>query len=224
MVRIGALAQNEGADVASTASMTLGAGHLFNITGTTTITSITIKPVGTVVTLTFASNNAIIRDTGNLLLNGDYYAENSGPNTLTLLSNGTSWNEIARFPSKVRSVTNSGTRDMTVAAGSQAITGLGFKPSTIMMVACEIADPSASVGFGSSTVIAAGTAGCLIDDSNAGVADDWTMSSGKIIGVTQPGGSYNAVINSFDDTGFTFGWQRNGTPSGDIFYRYVAIQ
>ena len=132
MVRIGNVKVNVGADVASTASMTLGAGNFFNITGTTTITSITAKPSGTVVTIEFASFGCQVTDGGNIHLDGDFRCLNSGGrNNLTLISDGTDWIEIARYPGSGISYGEFFTRDMTIATGTQVFSGVGFRPNSI---------------------------------------------------------------------------------------------
>lgn len=89
-------AQNQGANVASTGTMTLGNdGNSFQITGTTSITSITIKPKGTVVRLIF-QGALTLTNGSNLILNGNFVtAANS---TIELLSDGTNWYEVARTP------------------------------------------------------------------------------------------------------------------------------
>lgn len=86
----------KGADVASTASMTLGNdGNFFDITGTTTITSITAKPAGTVVWLQF-DGALTVTDGSNLKLNGNF--STAAESVLQLVSDGSSWYEVSRQP------------------------------------------------------------------------------------------------------------------------------
>lgn len=90
----GILYTAKGADVASAASMTLGTdGNMFDITGTTGITSITIKTAGTIVFLQFDSS-LTVTDGSNLLLNGNFSA--TANDMLTLISDGTNWHEVCR--------------------------------------------------------------------------------------------------------------------------------
>lgn len=89
------LTQFQGVDVASATSTTLGVGNMFLITGTTPITSITIKPAGTKVSLVCNSCNLV--DGSNLNLNGDFTGDGSGGfDTLNLFSDGSVWNELGR--------------------------------------------------------------------------------------------------------------------------------
>src|SRR3990167_1244436 len=86
----------KGADVASATATTLGNdGCFFDITGTTTITSVTAKPAGMIVTLQF-DGVLTFTDGSNLKLNGDFTT--AAESTITLVSDGTNWFELARSP------------------------------------------------------------------------------------------------------------------------------
>lgn len=84
----------KGADVASAGTMTLGDdGNFFDITGTTTITSITAKTAGTVVFLQF-DGVLTLTDGSNLKLNGNLVT--AAETVIALISDGTNWFEVAR--------------------------------------------------------------------------------------------------------------------------------
>lgn len=84
----------KGADVASATTTTLGDdGNFFDITGTTTITSVTAKTAGTVVILQF-DGILTFTDGSNLKLNGNMTT--AAESTITLVSDGTNWYEVAR--------------------------------------------------------------------------------------------------------------------------------
>lgn len=89
------LKQAKGADVASVAgAITLGEdGNYFDITGTNAITSITAKAAGTVVTLQFDSTASLV-DGSNLTISGNF--QGAAEAQIVLVSDGTSWFEIAR--------------------------------------------------------------------------------------------------------------------------------
>ena len=83
-----------GVNVASSSTVTLGDdGNTFKITGTTTITNITIKTAGTVVILYFETT-ITMTDGGNLVLQGNYSAVAN--DAIVLVSDGTNWIEVAR--------------------------------------------------------------------------------------------------------------------------------
>lgn len=85
---------DKGADVASGTSIALGDdGNTFDITGTTTIQTITIKQAGTVVYLHFDSALTLTDNTGNLELNGaDIVVE--AEDDIILVSDGTNWRYV----------------------------------------------------------------------------------------------------------------------------------
>lgn len=83
----------KGADVASASSMTLGVGKFFFITGTTGITSITIKTAGSEVFLKF-NGIVTLTDGSNLKLAGNFTTV--AGSLLHLISDGTNWWEVSR--------------------------------------------------------------------------------------------------------------------------------
>jgi hypothetical protein len=81
-------------DIASAATITIpSAATTFNVTGTTTITSVTASNPGRVVTLKFAGI-LTFTDGSNLKLNGNFVT--SADDTITLTCDGTNWYEMAR--------------------------------------------------------------------------------------------------------------------------------
>jgi hypothetical protein len=84
----------ESKDVASAATVTLPYhSDYFNITGTTTVTSVTASWIGRRVTLKFAGI-LTFTDGSNLKLNGNFVT--SADDTITLVCDGTNWFEAAR--------------------------------------------------------------------------------------------------------------------------------
>jgi len=80
--------------VASAATITVGRySQIVNVTGTTGITSITAGDPGQRVTLKFAGA-LTVTDGGNLALNGNFTTAAGA--TLTLVCDGTNWNETSR--------------------------------------------------------------------------------------------------------------------------------
>jgi hypothetical protein len=95
----GTITSGKGANVASASTTTLGAGNFFDITGTTTISNITIKPAGTVVYLKFDGNinlqTGTIGNSGALRLTGGATLAATQYDVLTLISDGTNWWQVA---------------------------------------------------------------------------------------------------------------------------------
>jgi hypothetical protein len=95
----GTITSGKGADVASAGSMTLGTGNFFDITGTTTISNIAIKPAGTVVYLKFAASLSLqtgsVGTSGALRLTGGATLGVTQYDVLMLISDGTNWWQVA---------------------------------------------------------------------------------------------------------------------------------
>jgi hypothetical protein len=90
--------QQDYASVASSATLTLPAGGVISVTGSTTITGISTGSsiAGRQVTLVWASGATFdVTDGGNLRLNGSITTWDSD-DTLTLVCDGTNWYEVAR--------------------------------------------------------------------------------------------------------------------------------
>jgi hypothetical protein len=79
--------------VASAATITLPAGNIFSISGTTNITSVSASWAGRIVTLAF-QGALTLTDGGNLLLAGNYVTTTN--DTITLICDGTNWFEMCR--------------------------------------------------------------------------------------------------------------------------------
>ncbi len=110
------------------------------------------------------------------------------------------------------------TRDMSVAAGTQAVTGLGFKPSSVIMLACV----SGAVGMLSFGLQQSTNANCIFDYYNV-AANTWSISAGNAAFMFHSSGNaYYGKISSFDTDGFTFTWSKTGSPTGTITVYFLA--
>jgi hypothetical protein len=84
-----------GDGIASATTITLPeGGEFFDITGTTTITTITASRRGRIVTLKFSGILTMDNAAANLVLAGDFVTTSS--DTLTLVCDGTNWIELSR--------------------------------------------------------------------------------------------------------------------------------
>jgi hypothetical protein len=117
----------KGVDVASAnGNITLGdGGNTFNITGTNSITGITIKTSGTIVFLVFTSTAKLVKG-GNLKLHSTF--NGATDETISLVSDGTNWQELGRSTNpKVQTGTYVGD-----GSGTKTIT-LDFTPSLVFI-------------------------------------------------------------------------------------------
>ena len=89
---------DKGANIASAATLVLGTdGNSFTVTGTTTITALSAKPIGTVIILQFAAAVTLEYDATALDLSGDVDMVTEADDTLGLYCyDGTNWREIFR--------------------------------------------------------------------------------------------------------------------------------
>jgi len=94
----GRVSLSAGANIASSATLTLGSdGNLFHITGTTAITAITSSgwSAGSEVTLIFDSTASITAG-ANMLLSGGVNFSGTANDVIKLVFDGTSWFEVSR--------------------------------------------------------------------------------------------------------------------------------
>jgi hypothetical protein len=101
-IATGRIQGSKGADVASANAMTLGIdGNYFDITGTTTINTIsgTGWSAGSIITMQFDSTPTVTHaagGSGQMFLTGAGNFSATAGDTLTLICEGTAWREIAR--------------------------------------------------------------------------------------------------------------------------------
>jgi hypothetical protein len=117
------------------------------------------------------------------------------------------------------------TRDMSLASGTQAITGVGFTPIAILFWAKESSVVGvASWGF---THGSTNPENMTMRDSELTVASAYVGNAGGCIHVQKnvPNtDNYRAFLTTFDSDGFTLTWTRTGTPTGTLTVNYLAIR
>lgn len=130
---------------------------------------------------------------------------------------GTNW--VAKGGTELKKV-GQFTRDMTLATGTQAITGLGFKPSAVVFfVNQDGATGKMSMGFDDGT-----TVNCTLDAHNF-VTDAWShLTSVSISANTNASTGYNGKVNSFDSDGFTISWTKVNSPTGTLNIQFMAFR
>ncbi len=120
--------------------------------------------------------------------------------------------------SPINGFTLVGTRDMTLAAGTQAFI-IGFKPQFVICLAAEAVNSDGfSVGFAD-----------LIQNLNRGIGQDETGNTAgedEAIANRQstPAGSYLGKITSAQDNGFTITWTKSGAPLGTLSMRFACFK
>lgn len=108
------------------------------------------------------------------------------------------------------------TRDMTLASGTQTITGIGFTPSVIIFFSIAQNTEGASWGIDDLTehecVYQKWNGSC---DTYHGHCIELRHSSGNI---------QHAIISSMDSDGFTLTWTKTASPTGNGFIKFLALK
>lgn len=108
-------------------------------------------------------------------------------------------------------------RDTSLATGTQAVTGVGFKPRAIIFLAVQGSTKEMSVGFSDGS-----SHGALYQTSTAGTFS--AASSAIVDDQTSGSDSYLGTVASFDADGFTISWTRTGAPTGTLTIYYLALR
>ena len=125
--------------------------------------------------------------------------------------NGTNWE--AKGGGELRFVT-SVTKNLTDASTTQVITGVGFRPSSVIINVANVSGgQTGSWGYASGT--AAQRHKCIFNDD----ADVTLLrsASGIIVNAySAVSANQTAVVQSFDSDGFTLDWTKIASPTGTI--------
>jgi hypothetical protein len=222
MVKIGNAQVNKGADITAASNITIPDGNYFIVNGTTAITSITAGVVGKIATLEFANDQAKVRDGSNIRLaaNQDFFATGTGgSSTLTLISDGTNWNELARSPQSVKTRTGFFQRTAASGTGSQSITGIGYLPKALMLLSAR------NTIEVSTTVVSAEAIGGAANVGGSYVftaGQNFSITNGQAVFLADGTNQHSAGFTSFDDDGFTINWN-TATGGGTSTVRWIAF-
>lgn len=208
--------------VASATTCDIGAvnGSHIEITGVTAITSFGIQAHKRRY-VRFSGALLLTHNATSLILPGGVNIVTAPGDTAVFVSDGSGnwrcWNYTEKGAAFKA---GSFTRDMTTASGSQAITGVGFKPRAVIFFAVENGAPSMSVGMVDLSLNqnAVADANTVSTDTYANVA------SAAIYAQDAAAASYSGAISSLDADGFTVSWTRTSTPSGTLTVNYLAIR
>ena len=110
-------------------------------------------------------------------------------------------------------------RDQATASGTQAITGVGFKPSHVIFLAVQQTSFECSIGFDN------GTIAYSILNYGAAVAGQWAEGGGSSIYLYEGAGTYYiGNISALESDGFTITWARTGAPTGTGIIYFMAFR
>ncbi len=121
---------------------------------------------------------------------------------------------------EVRFKVGSFTRDTATATGTQAVTGVGFKPSSVIFSA-NIGTTAAASWSGFDD----GTIHTTMADYSFGSADTYNVYTDRSIElIIAAGKEYSGLISSMDSDGFTITWTKTSTPTGTATIIYMAFR
>jgi hypothetical protein len=111
-------------------------------------------------------------------------------------------------------------RDVSLAGSNQAVTGLGFKPKAVILLANIAATARASIGFTHDPSVANS-----IYNNHGQTADTWNTDTGNLVHLKQSGTDFaTAFLASLDSDGFTVTWTKTGSPTGTATVSYLAFR
>jgi len=109
------------------------------------------------------------------------------------------------------------TRDMTLASGSQGVTGVGFTPKYVIFLGVRQGTQEVSWGFDNNL----GQSSTFNDGSGGNL---WVSTASLSVVLEIGALSYRCQIDSFDVDGFTVGWTRIGAKTGTATVRFMALR
>lgn len=127
------------------------------------------------------------------------------------------WASAGMQYSDTRFKVGSFTRDISLASGTQAVTGVGFSPKALFFIAnVDSLSTKPSVGVDDAT-----TAGGWGIRSTFSAVD---YSANSIIFRTATSDDYLGKLSSLDSDGFTITWTKTGSPTGTATIVYIAYR
>lgn len=133
-----------------------------------------------------------------------------------LIYDGSNW--VAKGGTELVKVGTFSRADLSVT-GTQAITGVGFKPKTLYIMGYRSGDGrTACWSFTDGT-----THGGLVNQSNVTVGSI-TRHAFLIFLDLDGSNDARAVLTSFDSDGFTLTWTKGGSPTGAATFTYWAFR
>lgn len=111
------------------------------------------------------------------------------------------------------------TYDTSTASGTQAITGVGFKPSKIIFLINVPNTSEVSIGFSD------GSVNYSIYNTYAAAAGQWSVITSSVLTLLQTAViSLTGTISALGSDGFTITWTKTGSKTGTATIIYLALR
>lgn len=125
-----------------------------------------------------------------------------------VISDGSNLNFISGKPTAAHKLVTT-TRDNTVANGTQAVTGVGFKPRAVILFSSVSGTSAMSVGMSD------GSGSQCMFDNYQNAANSYAVDSQySVTALTGSSVLNQASVSSLDSDGFTLSWTKTGSPTG----------
>ena len=115
------------------------------------------------------------------------------------------------------------TRDISLASGTQAITGVGFTPKAVIFLAVINATQEWSVGVDDGTASTARGLGGIGSGTSTPITVQDNNGSDSIHIRVDASNHYAGYISAFGADGFTITWTKTGSPTGTVQIKYLAL-
>lgn len=136
---------------------------------------------------------------------------------LTGIGNGSATDDSMAYGQRMKVKVGTTTHDVS-SATTQAITGVGFTPSAVILIAGRGSDADMSIGFDDGTNHL-----CVGDNSYLSAGTYNLGTSISIYGRVSVGAIYDATVTAFGADGFTLTWTKTGSPTGTATVHYIAF-
>lgn len=219
------LMHKKGSDVASAGTIDLdtATGDVIDVTGTTSITAITLsegeeRTVRFTGALTLTNGASLVLPTSaDILTQAGDFATFRGYAAGVVRC--TQYQPVVSLPTAFKAVTF--TRDTATATGTQAVTGVGFKPRAVLILYGVSTTARVGVAF------ATAAAGYGLYNNHNSAADTWGLLTGGtncIYAESGGGANYTGAVQSFDADGLTMSWTKAGSPTGTLSVTCLAFR
>lgn len=216
----------EAAAVASASTVDLDAinGDFTHITGTTTITAFTLAQ-GQRRLVVFDGALTLTHNGTSLILPGGENIATAAGDVAIIVGEGSGNVRVANYLRAngtaiggAQYKVGNTTFDLTSSTGTFSITGVGFKPKALILIATVSSTTYASWGFTD------GTTSLTMRSNASGTPDNFAVTANLALLEATVGNNQVIDLSSFDSDGATFANTKSGSPTGTASILYIAFR
>ena len=223
------LNESKGADIASAGTVNLDSatGNLVHLTGTTTVSAITLASGSErtvvfdgILTLTHNATTLILPGNANITTaTGDRAIFRGDGSGNTRCISYTKADGTGVVTTAALGVVGSFTRDISLVSGTQVVSGLSITPKFFVFFA-TISNQAGATSMGLSSV----TTDVSVRDNHNVAANAWGAVNAASISISLGGGNeYDGQVSAVASGEFTITWTKTGAPTGTLNIQYLAF-